>query len=85
MNLYKVRQQLVSKPLEDVVGTVYQRLAALHLSVPRGEVAITVGSRGIRNLPAIIKACGQWLKDHGAKPFLIEGPIGSSLMRGESF
>ena len=34
-------------------------------------MALTVGSRGIRNLPLIIKACGDWLRDHGATPFIV--------------
>ncbi len=71
MKLYKVEQRLVSNPLKDIAGTVSRQLTGLKLSVPRGDVAITVGSRGIRNLPTIIKTCGQWLKDHGAKPFIV--------------
>lgn len=71
MNLYKVEQQLNSSPLQDISGTVHRQLTGLSLSVPRGEIAITVGSRGIRNLPEIIKACGRWLKDHGARPFIV--------------
>ncbi len=71
MKLYKVEQRLVSNPLQDVGGTVTQQLTGLNLLVPRGDVAITVGSRGIRNLPTIVKACGQWLKDHGARPFIV--------------
>ena len=71
MQLYKVSQQLVSNPLADIVGTVSAQLSALCLSVPQGEIAITVGSRGIRNLPTIVKACGRWLKDHGARPFIV--------------
>lgn len=71
MNLYKVTQQLVSRPLQNVSAAVHQQLSALNLSVPRGDVAITVGSRGIRNLPVIIRACGQWLRDHGANPFIV--------------
>ncbi len=71
MNLYRVEQQLVSKPLPNVADAVFQQLDRLDVPVPQGEVAITVGSRGIRNLPAIIKACGQWLKRRGAKPFIV--------------
>jgi hypothetical protein len=71
MKLYKVQQQLVSRPLADVVDVVRQQLSSLNLSVPEGDVAITVGSRGIRNLPVIIKSCGDWLRDHGATPFIV--------------
>lgn len=34
-------------------------------------MAITVGSRGIDNLPRIIRAAGVWLKRQGAEPFVV--------------
>ena len=34
-------------------------------------MAITAGSRGIDNIPAIIKAAGAWLKARGAHPFIV--------------
>ncbi|MGN6548055.1 MAG: lactate racemase domain-containing protein [Aureliella sp.] len=71
MKLYKIHQQLVSRPLADVAGEVARQLDALGLSVPQGDVAITVGSRGIRNLPTIIRACGDWLRERGARPFIV--------------
>ena len=71
MNVYKFSQQLVSSPLKDIPAAVFQQLGQLRLPVPRGDIAITVGSRGICNLPVIVKACGQWLKDHGALPFIV--------------
>lgn len=71
MKFYRVEQQLISNPLKDVTAVVHQQLSGLQLAVPKGDIAITVGSRGIRNLPTIIKACGQWLKDHGARPFIV--------------
>lgn len=71
MKLYKVHQQLVSRPLSDIAGAVRQQLSSQLSSVPGGDIAITVGSRGIRNLPLIIKACGDWLRDHGARPFIV--------------
>ena len=71
MNLYKVEQLLISRPLPEIVSTVQRQLTSLNCPVPQGEVAITVGSRGIRNLSTIIRACGQWLKEHGAQPFIV--------------
>ncbi len=71
IQLYKVEQKLVSNPLSDISGAVFQQLSGLKTPVPQGDIAITVGSRGIRNLPVIVKACGQWLKDHGATPFIV--------------
>ncbi len=71
MKFVKVRQQLVSNPLSDVAGTVRQQLDGLNLDVPQGEVAITVGSRGIANLATILHTAGDWLRDQGATPFAV--------------
>ena len=71
MDLFAVDQQLVSSPLADVTVAVRQALDGMHLPPPRGEVAITAGSRGITNLVEITKAAGDWLRDHGARPFLV--------------
>src|SRR5690606_18469923 len=71
MKLYHVRQQLVSKPLADVVDTTYKALDNLAIDVPQGPVAITAGSRGINNIAIITKACGGWLRSRGAEPFIV--------------
>ena len=71
MDLYQVDQQLVSAPLTDVTAEVHRALDQLGQKPPQGEIAITAGSRGITNLVAITKAAGDWLRQHGAKPFLV--------------
>ena len=71
MDLYQVDQQLVSAPLADVTAEVHRALDQLGQKPPQGEIAITAGSRGITNLVAITKAAGDWLRQHGAKPFLV--------------
>ena len=71
MKLLRVHQNLVSNPLPDISAEVRRQLDLLEISVPRGEVAITAGSRGISNIAEITKAAGDWLRDHGAKPFVI--------------
>jgi hypothetical protein len=70
MKLLRVRQKLVSNPIADVRTAVHQQLDRLELDVPRGDVGITAGSRGIANISEITRACGDWLRDHGARPFL---------------
>ncbi len=70
MQLLRVRQKLVSNPIADVPAAVHAALDRLKLAVPQGEVGITAGSRGIANLAAITRAAGDWLKKHGARPFL---------------
>ncbi len=70
MKLFRVRQKLVSNPIADIAAAVREQLDRLDLEVPRGDVGITAGSRGIANITAITKAAGDWLRDHGARPFL---------------
>jgi hypothetical protein len=70
MKFLRVRQKLVSNPLKDIRAAVFQQLDALKLDVPRGDVGITAGSRGIANIPDILRAAGDWLRHHGARPFL---------------
>lgn len=71
MNLYQVDQKLISAPLKHVEAEVHRALDRMGRKPPQGEVAITAGSRGIANIVAITKATGDWLRKHGAKPFLV--------------
>jgi hypothetical protein len=71
MKLFRVHQRLVSNPLADVTAEVRDQLDSLAISIPQGDVAITAGSRGITNIAQITKAAGAWLRDHGARPFVI--------------
>jgi len=70
MRFVPVRQQLVSNPIEDVTAEVGRQLDALG-PPPQGEVAGTVGARGIANLVEITRAAGDWLREHGASPFMV--------------
>ncbi|HVT27310.1 MAG TPA: [Fe-S]-binding protein, partial [Lacipirellulaceae bacterium] len=70
MKLLRVHQKLVSNPIADVRTAVRQQLDGLGLDVPRGDVGITAGSRGIANIAEITRICGDWLREHGARPFL---------------
>jgi hypothetical protein len=71
MKFYRVRQRLVSSPLADVAAEVRRQLDQLAIPVPAGPVAITVGSRGISQIPTIIRTAGDWLREHGAEPFIV--------------
>ncbi|MFP6881734.1 MAG: hypothetical protein VCA34_12335 [Roseibacillus sp.] len=70
MLVHRVHQRLVSNPLAEVATEVHRQLDSLGKEPPQGEVAITAGSRGIDNLAAITRAAGEWLRAHGATPFL---------------
>jgi len=85
MKVLRVRQGLVSRPLADIGGEVRRRLDALQLAVPRGPVAVTAGSRGLANAPAILRAAGEWLRARGAQPFLAPcmGSHGGATAEGQ--
>ncbi len=70
MKFVKVRQRLVSSPIEGVTAEVRRQLEAIG-PPPQGEVAVTVGSRGINNLVEITRAAGDWLREQGATPFIV--------------
>lgn len=70
MQVFRVDQELVSRPLGDIAGEVHRQLDSLGLR-PRGRIAITAGSRGIANIVAITKAAGDWIRGQGAEPFLV--------------
>lgn len=70
MLVHRVHQRLVSNPLADLEAEVHRQLDSLGFIPPQGEIAITAGSRGIDNIVAITKAAGDWLRAHGATPFL---------------
>jgi hypothetical protein len=71
MKLYHVHQNLVSNRLENIPEEVFRQLDSLSIDVPKGDVAITAGSRGIADIAQITRAVGDWLKKEGATPFII--------------
>lgn len=72
--MYRVRQKFMRNTLKDVVGTVSCELgkdeitASIH---PGDRIAVAVGSRGIRNLPNIVKSVVDGIKEMGAQPFIV--------------
>jgi hypothetical protein len=72
--IFRVRQ-IFDRPLvEDVSGQVERELSKLRLADrirPGQTVAVTAGSRGIANIPVIIKAVVDHLKTLGAAPFIV--------------
>jgi hypothetical protein len=73
-NMVRVRQHLERPILGDIPGTVQSELTKLDLGrriKPGHSVALTAGSRGIANIPVVLKAVADHLKKLGAKPFLV--------------
>lgn len=72
--LYRIRQTFERPQVADIPGTVTGELERLDLGRtirPGQTVALTAGSRGIANIPVILKAVADHLKRLGARPFLV--------------
>jgi len=72
--MVKVRQTFERPVIQDVIGELAVNLAEKNVLAsikPGQEIAISCGSRGITNLPAIVKYLVGAVKQAGAKPFLV--------------
>jgi hypothetical protein len=59
-------------PLEDIPSRVRSALQPILERVARADrVAITAGSRGIANMPLILRACGETIREVGGDPFVM--------------
>ena len=86
--MLRLRQKFEAPRVEDIPREVETQLAQLQLAsqVRAGEtVAITVGSRGIANLPVIIKAIIDHFRALGARPFIVPamGSHGGGTAEGQ--
>ncbi len=71
--MLRVRQQFARPRVDNVALAVRTALAKLNLSAIKSgqSVALTGGSRGIANIPLVLKSVATFLKDLGAKPFIV--------------
>jgi hypothetical protein len=86
--LLEVRQVYEYPRVADVAGAARAALEAsglLGIVQPGESVAVGVGSRGIANLPAIVRAVVDRLKAHGARPFIVAamGSHGGATAEGQ--
>jgi uncharacterized protein (DUF362 family) len=86
--MLRVRQQFERPKVADVAVAVRQALEALDLGRtirPGQSVALTAGSRGIANIPDILKATARIIRDLGAQPFLVPamGSHGGGTAEGQ--
>jgi hypothetical protein len=86
--LAKVRQKFARPFLTDVPAAVRNEMARPGLVAevrPGDKVAITVGSRGIANLPQIIREIVNCLRQAGAEPFIVPamGSHGGATAMGQ--
>jgi hypothetical protein len=72
--IFRVRQEFPRVQVDDIDGEVRAQLGRLKLGEkvkPGQSVAITVGSRGISNIPRIVRAAAGYFQSLGAKPFIV--------------
>jgi hypothetical protein len=86
--LIRVRQHFERPRIDDVAGAVSAALERLDLGGrirPGDSVALTAGSRGIANIPVILRAVASFLQKLGAKPFLVPtmGSHGGGTAEGQ--
>lgn len=86
--MFRVEQRFDSRHLSDPAAEVRRELekpAIAGLIRPGMRVALLVGSRGICNLPLIVRAAGDKLKELGAAPFIIPamGSHGKATAEGQ--
>ena len=72
--MFRVRQAF-PRPVEgDIEAAVRREIAPFLSQVARGQrIAITGSSRGIANLPLVLRTCAHALREHGAEPFVVPG------------
>lgn len=85
--LLPVRQHLDARAVDDVAAATRQVLEPLRARVRPGmAVALTAGSRGIHDKPAVLRAAGEWLRSVGAEPFVVPamGSHGGATAEGQA-
>lgn len=86
--MVKIRQKFHGPSVRNLDATVAEQLAAVGIDEklkPGARIAITAGSRGIANIPQIIRAVVHELKKRGASPFIIPtmGSHGGATAQGQ--
>lgn len=70
--LLRVRQHFDAPGIPDVTAATAAALEPLRDRITPGmTIAITAGSRGIHDKPAVLRAAGEWFRSLGAKPFVV--------------
>jgi hypothetical protein len=72
--MLSLRQEFERPRVADVPGAVRTALEQFDLGRtirPGQSVALTAGSRGITHIPLVLRTVAQFLKDLGARPFLV--------------
>lgn len=83
-----IAQPFSGNALGDVAGAVGQSLEGSGIGeriFPGMRVAVGVGSRGIAELPLLVRTCVAWLREKGAHPFIVPamGSHGGATAEGQ--
>jgi len=86
--IFKIRQKIEAPRLENIENRVNELLDQFEIQrkVKRGErIALTAGSRGIKDKPKVLKAIIERLKDLGASPYVVPcmGSHGGATAEGQ--
>ena len=86
--IFKIRQKIEVPWLENIEKRVHELLDHFELSgkIKRGErIALTAGSRGIKDKPKVLRVIIERLKDLGASPYIVPsmGSHGGATAEGQ--
>ncbi|MCL4368723.1 MAG: nickel-dependent lactate racemase [Actinobacteria bacterium] len=86
--MVEVRQTFPAPRVEDIPGKVRSELARVGLAAkvqPGMTVALTAGSRGVTNIPLILRTIIEELRRMGAEPFVVPtmGSHGGAFAEGQ--
>ncbi len=84
--MIKIKQIFNDKKIFDIEKATRTELENINLNIKTdSQIAIAVGSRGITNIKKIIKTIVDFLKNNGAKPFIIPamGSHGEATASGQ--
>ena len=73
--------------IDDPAAAVRAALDGAHLDVSSGAtIAVAVGSRGIASIDLIVRTTVEWLRDRGARPFIVPamGSHGGATAEGQA-
>src|SRR5215218_3110525 len=79
-------QDVPELPVAEIEGRVRAELQPLlDRLTPADRVAITAGSRGVANIPLILRVCGEAIREVGADPFIMPamGSHGGATAEGQ--
>ncbi|HET6781816.1 MAG TPA: lactate racemase domain-containing protein [bacterium] len=82
----KVRVTFPRPRIADIAGEVRTELDSLRLpDLKRKRIAVTAGSRGIRNIASVLTAALAWLRERGAEPVVVAamGSHGGATAEGQ--